>query len=454
MRSSNTSFVRQKGRRTKNCRLREWVVFIFLLGLIVPGNLFAQDYFSDKLGQWKLEPVVMLQFWSLYSHGAEVYQEPTGAYEPVDNRLNIQIRRGRFGFRAQPYDRLKFTVVGHFDLVGRDVLAGSVGGSNPATPKTGLWDAFFQWRVKDSSEAFHLTGGFFRPQFSRESITSGWSVTSMEKSMSQNYIRRHLVGTGPGRTMGVNLGGLLTGKSKVGLLYNVGVFSPVHSAEPGSGLTGISSGNQAGLLWVGRSVVSFGDPEQTRYKIGYDINYYNKRKGLSIGLNTAWSGQADLFEEGFAVGGDVLFNYLGYNLDAEWTHLQRSGIRDMAGSNRAFTYSTQTGHIRGSVNLVVNQRYFLEPVAMVMFFEGGKSEMEQADAKAVGAFSGSERNYEIGCNYYLNKKHLKLTLHYSWRKGDAGAAGKGATVNQYFSQSGVGAIHRGDWLGLGLNVIL
>jgi hypothetical protein len=45
-------------------------------------------------------------------------------------------------------------------------------------------------------------------------------------------------------------------------------------------------------------------------------------------------------------------------------------------------------------------------------------------------------------------------MHYTFRKGDAGEAGSGAAVNNYFFQSGVGPILRGDWLGLGLVAIM
>ena len=51
------------------------------------------------------------------------------------------------------------------------------------------------------------------------------------------------------------------------------------------------------------------------------------------------------------------------------------------------------------------------------------------------------------------KEGLKVLLHYTWRAGDPGAAGDGATVNEYFYQSGVGAIRRGNWIGLGINAI-
>jgi hypothetical protein len=115
---------------------------------------------------------------------------------------------------------------------------------------------------------------------------------------------------------------------------------------------------------------------------------------------------------------------------------------------------SQTGHIRAGYNLALKQRYFLEPVFMVMQFSGASDLAGQAKAKALGAYSGSETTFDAGINWYLNKSRLKLMLHYTWHQADAGEAeGMAFTGNAWFSESGVGAIRRGNWLGLGVNAI-
>jgi len=119
---------------------------------------------------------------------------------------------------------------------------------------------------------------------------------------------------------------------------------------------------------------------------------------------------------------------------------------------REFDYSSNSDHVRVGYNITVG-KYMLEPVFMLMQFNGGESELEQGDAEAVGSFSGSEQTYDAGVNLYLDRRNLKLMLHYTWREGDAGAAGDGAQVNQFFSQGGIGAIRRGNWLGIGLHAI-
>lgn len=427
-------------------------LWLLATALLLNTLLLSQQKFDNWLDFAKdanIQPFLMTQFWSSYSMDMEVYDEELEKYVPVDDRLNFQLRRMRLGFRAQPYEQLKFVFVGAYDLIGRDLLAAHVGSpNNGSVPNFGVWDAFLQYKISPNSERFNLVAGYFRPQFSRESITSGWSTNSMEKSMSQTYIRRHLVGSGPGRAPGLNLGGLLKGE-KIGLNYNLGLFTPLYHA-----LGGNSTGTSFSPLLSGRAVLYLGQPESNTYKIGYDINYFNQRKGLSLGLAGAWQGETDLFSQSAALGLDLLFNWGPLNLDADWNFMSREGEEtDEENGRQTFNYQSNTGHVRLGYNLILAGKYFIEPVFMVMQFNGGLTEEEQAHAKKLGAFSGKERTYDVGLNWYLNKKRLKLLLHYTWREGNPGAAGAGATVNQYFSQGGLGAIRRGNWLGLGLHAI-
>ncbi|MBK7410502.1 MAG: hypothetical protein IPJ40_22035 [Saprospirales bacterium] len=419
------------------------IPFLALLALVCSFNgLLAQKGFENWLKQKegaRIEPFLMLQLWSNYSMGQEVYN-PTGKYfEPVDDRFNVLLRRGRFGLRAQPYEGLKFTLVTAFDGIGKDVLTGVIGSpNNLSAPKFFIWDAFFQWKVQKNSEAFNLVGGYFRPQLSRESITSGWSVNSMEKAMSQTYIRKHLVGTGPGRALGFNLGGLwLPEGQKWGLNYNLGIFNPLFQSYSGN-----SIGKQFSPLITGRVVAYTSAIRNRRNTALGTILIFRRPKGLSLGAGGAWQGATDLFKKSYAVSTDLLFNWGSLNIDGEWNWMWRDG------------YSTQTGHVRAGYNLVLHHRYFLEPALMVMQFNGASDLPGQSQAATLGASSGSETTYDAGLNWYLNKNRLKLMLHYTWYTGDAGeAAGTPFTGNTYFNESGVGAIHRGNWVGLGVNAI-
>jgi hypothetical protein len=416
--------------------------------------LSGQDSTRAAFGNWikyregfKIEPFLQWQLWTVYSTGEEIYKPESGTYQPIEDRLNIQFRRARFGFRAQPFTNFRFTLAGAYDVLGRDALSGTQGPTNNLSiPDIGIWDAFMEWRILPKREYLNLVAGYFRPQFSRESITGAWAVPSFEKSMSQNYLRKHLTGYGPGRAMGLNLGGTWRAKNtRTGLHYNLGVFTPQYLA-----FGGLSAGRTAAPLWAGRVVWELGDPESSTYKINYDLNFYGRRNGISLALSGAWQGKSDLFTSNYGLECDVLWNYGPFNFDAEHNWLWRDGVRNGAAIRSGYT----TGHIRGSFNLIFKGKYFLEPTAMVMFFDGPSEALGQAEASYLKLSSGSEHTYDLGINWHLQEKKWKILLHYIWRYGDPGSADPGNQVNAFFSESGVGAIRRGNILGIGLHAIL
>ncbi len=424
------------------------LLYIFLS--LIPLFAYTQNGTKESIASLKnlsIQPIIGLQLWSSYSFGTKIYQKENGRYEAVDNRLNVMLRRGRLGVKGQIDKNISFNVTAALDLVGRDVLAATEGGSNNgASPKFRLWNAYIQWKVKSGSEVLHIVAGYFPPQIGRESISSALRSTSLEKSWSQNYLRRHLTGIGPGRAVGLNLGGLLLNKAgQSGLGYNFGIFNPVFESYGGN-----SIGNKYAPLLVGRIVAYIGEPESKHYSIGHKTNYLGKRKGLSIGIAGARQGETALFLKNYALGGDFLFNWNKWNFDGEWTYLIRRGERlfddDLL---RQFSASTNTGYLRLSYNISLKNQLILEPMMMWMQFNGGMTANEQQNAEAVGSSAGKDQSIDIGLNLYVNP-HTKLSLHYTLRQGQAGASGAGASINNYFFQSGVGAIQKGDWLGLGL----
>ncbi len=439
------------GRGTIRFRMRIQLISI-LLWLAGLSGLHAQDgfgkLFAEKEG-WKIEPYLMLQVWATYSHGQEVYDEGSEGYLPVDPRYNLMLRRGRVGFRLEPYEGLKFNIALAYDLLGHDVHTALLGGNNNGTrPIVSVWDAFLQWKLKPGSEKLNLVAGYFRPQLSRESITSGWSVPSFEKAMSQSYIRIHLTGIGPGRAPGLNLGGLLPGHDGVSRInYNVGIFTPVNQIPLAN-----TSGVKVTPLLVGRVVYYLGDPEMSKYGIGYQINRFGERNGLSLGAGGSWQGANDLFRKSTSASLDVLFNRGPFHLDGEMNWMWREGPSGQNGNGSA-GYSARTGHLRAGYNLRAGSKFFLEPVAMAYCFRGAESAEAIAEAKDVLGFSGRHLTYDIGVNWYLNRNRLRLMLHYTISEGDYGEAEPGFSGNLHYLQSGIGAIRRGNWLGLGLNAI-
>ena len=428
------------------------ILLMFFLGHPL---LLAQEGFKGFLKTkegFKLEPSAQLQLWSVYSTDQKVYNTQTKAYDEVGNRLNFLMRRGRIGFKMQPYNNLKATVVFAFDAVGRDVESGVIGsGNNGAIPSVGVFDAFMEWRLKKGSEKLFLVAGFFRPQISRESITPAWQVGSMEKAATQNYLRQHIVGMNSGRSVGLNLGGMLNNKTEnVFFNYNLGIFNPAYYFNAYN-----SVGSQFSPLLVGRAVLSLGDPEIKQYGISYNQNYFNQRKGISLAIDGSSQGKTDLFKSNTSFGGDILLNWGHLNMDAEYHQMVRSASRTLASNagTRTFDYHSSVKHLRIGYNWIAGKKLFLEPTFTMMHFQGAGDALEQADATAVRSSAGNETSYDAGINWHLQERRLKLLLHYTWRHGDPGAAGNGAQVNDYFTQANVGAIRRGNWIGLGVNAI-
>jgi len=420
----------------------------FSLGyfLLIFYSLVGQSEWG-KIGKFgsavKIEPVLSFQFWSTYTQGLKVFNSDLNIYEPAENRLNFQFRRGRFGFKGQMSDQFRFTFIGSFDLAGRDLLSATSGGLNTGSlPGLGLWDAFGEYKLSKKSEVVYLVFGWFRPQFSRESMTAVWATSSFEKAMSQNYIRTHLVGIGSGRAAGVNFGGLLKNKkNKIFGQYNIGLFTPQWLKYSGN-----SAGFNTSLLKSARLVYYLGDPEMTKYGISYQTNYFNKRKGLSLGISYADQGQTDLFDKNTAFQPDILFNWGSFNLDAEWNFMQRVSLQQNV------RYPEGAGHIRFSNNVQLFG-LFLEPTFMYVKYKGGLTIQEQFLASSISANAGTDENIDYGVNIYFNQNKFKVAFHHTWNRGNMGEGLPGFSQNLYFRQNGLGAIKRGNYWGLGINGI-
>lgn len=427
------------------------IVFFLILalaGVKLHGQSDSSG-FTQKLAKYKIQTSVGLQLWTTYTSGMEVFNTETRQYEAAEDRINTQLRRTRLTVKGQPFENLSFNFTTALDLVGKDLLSATeAGGNNGSSPTFRVWNAFVQWRLIPKKEYANLVVGYQVIPMGRESITGALRSTSMEKSWSQNYLRRHLTGIGPGRAMGVNLGGLFLNhqQSNVHLEYNLGVFNPVFEAYSGN-----STGLKSSPLLVGRAIIHVGDPESTKYSMSHKINYFGKRKGVSLGIALAEQGQTDLFRQNRAIGGDVLLNYGPLNIDGEYYHLYRSSF-DLDAS-QSFTTQGRTGYARMSYNVNLPKKMVLEPVATYWFFKGPMDANEQSQAQAVKSFAGEDESLDLGANLYWNPD-FKVSLHYTWRWGDPGEGGDGVTYNNYFSQSGLGAIRRGNWLGLGLVVII
>ncbi len=397
---------------------------------------------KDKLAEYKIKLSAAGQFWATYTMVHEVYDQSDGRYEKAHNRIVTELHRSRWTLSGQPYELLKFNFTASLDFVGRDLLSGTVGAANNGVwPRIRAWNVYAQWRFFRRQDFLHLTIGFFPVQFGRESMTPALRVTSMEKSWSQNYIRRHLVGIGPGRASGINLGGLVRPENgSIAWSYNVGLYSPPYHSFLGNSVGILSS-----PLLSGRLALHMGDPEFEAYTLNRRINYFNERHGITLAFASAFQGETEIFTSNLAIGADLLLNYGPLNLDGEFILMQRE--------RNTLDAQSQTGHVRLSYNFENRHGHFVEPVLKWTYFTGALDSDAQQMAERLNTFAGTDYAYSINCNYYFNPD-LKLTLNYTWRDADDGDAPSGATFNNYFSQNGVGAIRRGNWAGIGLVMIM
>lgn len=393
---------------------------IFILwAALLPGFAFSQQkqlIKQDSLYKY-VQPFAVVQMWSTYTMGEKARLTPDGPLEPVGDRLNFTARRARIGFKGSPYKRFSYYLSLFYDNLGRDRYSGTRAGVNDG--QIGVWDAFMSWKMSSKHDLATLTFGYFRPQLSRESITAFSAVNSLEKSLSQTYIRQHMMGKNHGRTMGINIGGLKK-EGFVSVNYNAGIFNNNTTSSQTE-----TSGKLYSPLVTGRLAFSFGDPEMEKYSISYDVNYFNKRKGVTIGVNTSRQGKTDIYNLNTTKGVDVLVNFSNLNIDGEWISLDRY--------KEGKHIHAQTGHIRGGYNLIIDEKVFIEPAFLMTFYDGQEG----------GQFNGRDRIYDAGINWYINKKNCKLSLHYVWQAGN----GKNGYTD------GV-TFEKGDYAGLGFQIML
>lgn len=403
-------------------------LFIFYVGTNVTGQESSATFKPT------IQPIVAWQIWSTYTIGQEVFDGTS--YNKVDDRFNTQIRRSRFGVKGHLFPEISYQLNIALDFIGRDVLSGTFGSSNNgAFPTFGLWNAYLRWKIDAGSDLWHITLGYTPLNIGRENFTGAMASISFEKSWSQNTHRRHLAGIGPGRAMGLNLGGQIPVDNLITLSYDVGIYNPLFQA-----LSNNSTGYKNALLTVGRLAFHVGDPESTSYSTSHKVNYFGERNGVTIAVAGAYQGETDLFKENSAVGIDWLGNWKTVSIDGDWLWLHREGG---AGSES----NSQVGYLRLGYSQPLHSGHFLEPTITFTRFEGALDAQGIDEALALQTDAGASQNIDVGVNYYFSPK-LKLSFHYTFLEGDQGEAEDGLLLNPYFSQGGVGAIKRGDFVGV------
>ena len=335
-----------------------------------------------------------MQFMGVATTGAKSDVNGDFKLEPVSNRMDFLIRRGRLGFSGRVLDTLEFRVILYYDNLGKDRHSGLR--STPTDGTTGIWDAFCTWNAQPTWA--NVTFGFFRPQIGRENLTSGFNTdSSMDKLPTQVYQRLHVVGRSSGREMGVNVGGLRT-SSKWTLNYNIGVFDTSHER-----LVGLANGGERwSPLTVGRVAVSYGDPEMQTYSIDYRMNYFNRRNGVTAAVSHAHQGETNLFRKNQTTEFDILANYRGLNLDAELDLMSRTWPTHA-------DYTDKVWHVRSGYNIRMRDTW-IEPVAVYVRFTGALNSLFS---------SGRDQLSEISLNWYIRETRVRLNVHRTWQTGRA-----------------------------------
>lgn len=364
---------------------------IFLLVVLICQPLYSQKEVTKKLNK-NINVSVWGQLWGTYSLDQQRLNDASGELETVDDRADVFLRRARVFLKGQPLDNLKFTLQLYYDRLGQNRFNNIRGGSNDAN--LGIWDAFVSYSILNNY--LNLTAGYFRPQVGRESITSATQVNSFEKAFTQNYQRDHAIGRPNGRETGLNLGGLALWDN-FGINYNFGFFDSNHGRLTGDGAEGFNNA----YIYSGRVVFMIGDPEMDKYKIGYKINYFGDRKGLSVAVNGTYSGETDLFDENTFIGADLLFNWNWLALDAEYDVLSRT-FGDM-------DYTDVVWHVRAGYTIPFDN-FHLEPSVLYNKFEGDENSMIYPN--------GTDEAIDLGVNFYLYKNNLKLSGHYILNQGE------------------------------------
>lgn len=410
-----------------------------------PSEAAPKFYFGEGK---ELEIFFMNQLWGVYTMDRV---EGTTKY---DNRLDFLLRRSRVGFQGSITEDLTWRIWFAYDNVGVDSHTALYNINDSKNPSNGLgliggndknqqfylWDAFFTYSLHKNWA--NITVGYFRPQVGRENITTGFEVTSFEKALTNFYLRRHLTGTGPGRETGINIGGLYNDESKKwGINYNFGVFN----VDKFSGGTGGDN-----LLYTARIALSLGDPEMKKYTMGYKVNYFGKRNGITFVFNYAYQGRGKdtnsyplasgnwvsqltgnvpkvQFKNNQLLGFDILANYKDLTFNFEYDELKRTH------DDSRLDYKDKVWHVRAGYNFALPNKTILEPAITYSEWKG--------DANSLNG-NGKFKVTDVGLNWYIKQNNIKLNLHYVKQSGDKKSA---YTTN--------GTDKAGDYIGVGLQLI-
>lgn len=401
-------------------------------------------------GKRSLEILQAYQLWGAVTPDPQVVTAPNAEGETVpDPRADLYFRRARLGLRGLAYTNLEYLIWFAYDNLGKDPYTATLGSGQPLANNTFQpWDAFLTYRL-DSTWA-NITAGLFRPHLGREFVISYTGILGLEKNLNHYYLRNHVTQRPSGRETGVNIGGQFNDTTRgYGFNYNVGAFDATQ--ERGTASTALNGALSQAPLFAGRLGFTLGQPENKDYKISYDVNYFGARKGLSLAAFGSYQGAVDerftvdsgqvtnrtlIYNGGFkansSLGGDLLVNWAGWTVGAEYALLQRTfgdvfrsrwrqRATDTATIRSRFARSGMPRELRdfrdrvysvyAGYSIPIGETQFLEPSALFSRFEG------DPDGGSPVYNLGEDQVIDLGVNWYVKKNTLKLSLHYLMQEG-------------------------------------
>jgi hypothetical protein len=383
---------------------------ILLFFLLCETVVFAKKEDEDDFKP-SIAPFLKIQFWNVASQGT------TNSEEESASRYVSYFRRGRFGVGGKILPELSYNLMLSFDNLGKDGFSSTKGAVNAGV--ISVWSACFSYNVSTKNEWLNITGGYFLPHLSRESTTTPWSVSSLDKAENSCYIRQFVTGKANGVSPGLNLGGLGELGNQT-LLYNVAIINR-------QDILSIMETHWSPVL-LGHFLFNFGDKEFSKYKFCFSNNTLKKQKSATLGLGFSSQGKTDVFTSSQSLSADATIYIGSLKFDGEYAHLHRKNETN---------YHANCFMVRFGYNILMNKKWVLEPTLMLEKFSGDDNSVDAS------FFDGTDEKIDAGVNLNSIKEHVKIKLHYLHHNGNG-------ENNRYIKNDK----YPGDYVSLGLQLII
>ena len=345
-------------------------------------KVFSAEEDPDKEFKPSIIPYLNVQFWNVYSGSVQTSESE------LAEQMAFYFRRIRPGIKGEVLPGFSYNLMLTLDYLG---IPENISTKGKAPGGVNVWSFYMTYKLSKTTGWFNLTGGYFLPHVSRESTTSPWTVSSLDKAEMSNYIRYFVTGKNNGVAPGINLGG--TGKvGKSWLVYNLAVVNRQDA-------TSIQA-KEWSPVTMGHAMINFGAPELKKYKYTFSNNQLRKQTSFSLGAGFSKQGKTDVFESSGTYGFDMLAYLGGLKVDGEYYRLLRK-------TDEQYKATCLMGRL--SYNFFLKNGLVLEPVIMYEQFLGDNT----------GAyFDGKDKRLDLGVNLISIARKVKLNFHFVFTDGE------------------------------------